>query len=187
MALGDPSTRPDVETVFVPISFELEHDVRDWESCTLVPWAMHLPRDADARDIEEMLLQELQLHKGAASVTLHQPELYLIRFERNADCAAAANRGCFNDRNGLAICLRLWKSLSSAIGMRLFFRVWLCLVGIPEHAWMPDIIERVIGNRCALQCINTDLVQPADTRHIDLWAWTTNPSSIPKKVWRRRQ
>jgi hypothetical protein len=26
-------------------------------------------------------------------------------------------------------------------------------------------------------------VQPADTRHIELWAWSRDPSRIPKKVW----
>jgi hypothetical protein len=46
-----------------------------------------------------------------------------------------------------------------------------------------DIIERVIGHRCALQYITTDLVQPAETRHIELWAWTFDPCKIPKKVW----
>jgi hypothetical protein len=27
------------------------------------------------------------------------------------------------------------------------------------------------------------LVQPQDSRHIELWAWTANPSEIPKRVW----
>ncbi|CAO2179602.1 unnamed protein product [Urochloa humidicola] len=67
--------------------------------------------------------------------------------------------------------------------MRIFYRVRLCLDGIPPHAWTPDIVERVIGQSCALQCINTDLIQPRDSRHIDLWAWTADPSKIPKKVW----
>jgi hypothetical protein len=61
--------------------------------------------------------------------------------------------------------------------------VKLCLNGIPSHVWTLDIVERVIGHRCALQCIVTDLVQLADTRHIELWAWTRDPDKIPKKVW----
>ena len=85
--------------------------------------------------------------------------------------------------NGIDICVRRWRSLTHALGMRIFFRVRLYLDGIPDHAWTPDIVERVIGSRCALQCINTDLVQGNDMRHIDLWAWTANPSDIPKWVW----
>lgn len=83
------------------------------------------------------------------------------------------------------IYLRPCRSLTHALGMRLFYRVRLCLDGngIPDHAWMPDTVERVIGNRCVLHCINTDLVQLADTRHIDVWTWTANPSDTPKRVW----
>nr|TKW15152.1 hypothetical protein SEVIR_5G217700v2 [Setaria viridis] len=55
MAIGDPHTRPEVETVFVSSSFHLEHDARDWEACALVPWALHLPPDAGARDIANLL------------------------------------------------------------------------------------------------------------------------------------
>jgi hypothetical protein len=60
-------------------------------------------------------------------------------------------RGCDID-----ICLRRWRSLTHALGFRIFYRVKLCLDGIPEHAWMPVIVERVIGHQCALQTIVTD-------------------------------
>ncbi|CAO1939196.1 unnamed protein product [Urochloa humidicola] len=182
MAKGDPHTRPDVETVFVPSSFDLERDARDWESCALVPWAMHLPRGDGARAIEELLREQLHLQRGEVTVLVHQPEPYLVRFERSEHCAIARDQGRFTGR-GIDICLRPWRNLTHALGMRVFFRVRLYLDGIPSHAWTPEIVERTIGNRCALQCINTDLVQPRDSRHIDLWAWMADPSDIPKRVW----
>ncbi|CAN6356994.1 unnamed protein product [Urochloa humidicola] len=182
MPAGDPDTRPDGETVFVPSSHELDRDARDWESCALVPWAIHLPRGDGARAIEELLVEQLRLQPRDVTVLVHQPEPYLIRFERSEHCRAARDKGRFRGR-GIDICLRPWRSLTHAIGMRIFYRVRLCLDGIPIHAWTPDIVERVIDRRCALQCINTDLVQPRDSRHIDLWAWTADPSEIPKKVW----
>jgi hypothetical protein len=46
--------------------------------------------------------------------------------------------------------------------------VRLCLDGVPDHVWTPEIVERIIDNRCALQHIVTDLVQSVDTRHIEL-------------------
>lgn len=85
--------------------------------------------------------------------------------------------------SGIDICLRPWYSLTHAFVLRLFYRVRLCLDGVPSHAWTPDIVERIIGNKCALQTIVTDLVQPQDTRHIELWAWSPDPSAIPKKIW----
>jgi hypothetical protein len=65
----------------------------------------------------------------------------------------------------------------------MFYRVRLFLDAIPDHAWTPTIVERLIGHRCALQYIITDLVKLDDTRHIELWAWTPQPRDIPKKVW----
>ncbi|KAF0928443.1 hypothetical protein E2562_003255 [Oryza meyeriana var. granulata] len=35
----------------------------------------------------------------------------------------------------------------------------------------------------ALETIETNLLHPADTRTVDVWAWAANPSAIPKKVW----
>jgi hypothetical protein len=158
MAVGDPHERSDVETVIVPNSFDLNRDARDWEACTLVPWAMHLPRDG-ARNIAELLAGKLNLGNKDFSVTLHQPELYLIRFENpdHAAVAMASNKGRFRGR-GIGICLRHWRSLTHALGFYFFYKVKLCLDGIPYHAWTPGIIERAIGQRCALQTIVTDLV-----------------------------
>jgi hypothetical protein len=160
----------------------MARDARDWEACALVPWAMHLPPHCGARDIERLVSDELHLQAGDLHVTLHQPEPYLLRFTHPHHAAAAEIRGRFQGR-GIDICLWRWRSLSHALGLRLFYRVKLCLDGIPPHAWTPDIIERVIGHRCALQFIVTDLVQSAETRHIEIWAWTLDPSNIPKKVW----
>jgi hypothetical protein len=182
MVIGDPHTRPEEETVFVPNSYAIARDAQDWEACALVPWAMHLPPHAGARDIECLITEELNLQLGDLAVTLHQHEPYLIRFVHQHHAAAAEIRGRFHGR-GIDICVWRWRSLTHALGLRIFYRVRLCLDGIPPHVWTLDIVQRVIGHRCALQYIVTDLVQPAETRHIELWAWTLDPSKIPKKVW----
>nr|TKW39447.1 hypothetical protein SEVIR_1G179500v2 [Setaria viridis] len=182
MAIGDPNTRPNEETIIVPNSFDLERDAREWEGTALVPWAIHMPRGAGARDIEDLLREQLRLQQGDIIVAVHQPEPFLIRFATTEQCATARTRGRFQG-HGIDICLRSWRSLSHALGLRIFFHVRLYLDGIPIHACTPDIVERIIGTHCALQYINTNLVQQTDTRHVDLWAWTANPSAIPKRVW----
>lgn len=42
---------------------------------------------------------------------------------------------------------------------------------------------KVIGIKCALQCIKGRSARPEDTRMLDLLAWTANPSSIAKVSW----
>ena len=82
MAIGDPHTWSEEDMIFVPNSFDLERDARDWEACTLVPWALHLPHGAGTHDIEHLLMNTLHMERGAIIVTVHHPELYLIGFER---------------------------------------------------------------------------------------------------------
>jgi hypothetical protein len=93
-----------VETVIIPNSFDMIRDARDWEAYALVPWAMHLPHDAGARDIATLLADKLRLEAKDIFVTLHQPEPYIIRFENPDHAAAASNKGRFRGQ-GIDICL----------------------------------------------------------------------------------
>jgi hypothetical protein len=163
-------------------SFDLVRDTKDWADCALVPWAMHLPQGAGARDIAALLTRRPHLQPQEVTVTLNKLEPYLIRCEKAADAARARELGRFTGC-GIDICLRPWRCLSHTLGFRMFYRVRLFLNGIPDHAWTPAIVERLIGHQCTLQYIVTDLVKPDDTRHIELWAWTPEPRDIPKKVW----
>ncbi|CAN6329998.1 unnamed protein product [Urochloa humidicola] len=72
MALSDPNTRPDEETVFIPTSFDLE-------PCTSPEVGL--------------LLEELGLRRGDLSVTIHQssPTFCQVRGER---AGTARRRGC---------------------------------------------------------------------------------------------
>jgi hypothetical protein len=128
---------------------------------------MHLPQGVGARDIAALLARQLHLQSSDVTMTLNQPEPYLIRFEKASDAKKARGKGRFTG-SGIDIYLRPWRSLTYAMGFRMFYRARLCLDGIPDHAWTPAIIERVIGHRCTLQFIVTDLVQPVDTRHTKL-------------------
>lgn len=115
-------------------------------------------------------------------MTRHHPEAFLIKFEHSSHCYEAMRKG-FVKRNGIELHFIKWRSLSAALGIALMFRVRLCLDGIPRHAWSADIVERLIARTCGLEEIETNLIHPVDTRTVDVWAWTGNPSSIPKRMW----
>jgi hypothetical protein len=100
---------------------------------------------------------DLKPQQGDVTITLHQPEPYLIRFVHAHHVVAAEIQGRFQGR-GIDICVHPWHNLSNALGFRIFYRVRLCLDGIPSHIWTPDIVERVIGHRCVMRSIVTDLV-----------------------------
>ncbi|CAO2199552.1 unnamed protein product [Urochloa humidicola] len=180
--IGDPCTRPDEDSFLLPTSFDLEQEVKEWEGTALVVKAMSAPASTGPRQIEAVVLDELRLRKGDITVSRHQPEPFLIKFNRKEHAKQAASMSCLKHHN-IVINVRPWRSLSVALGVALFFRVRLCLEGVPIHAWNMDLIERMVGRTCSLECIDTNLLHPDDTRTIDLWAWTANPSQIPKRLW----
>ncbi|CAN6349515.1 unnamed protein product [Urochloa humidicola] len=180
--IGDPSTRPEEDCYLVPTSFDLEQEVKEWEGTALVVKAMSAPASTGIREIEAVVLDELCLQRGDVRVSRHQPEPFLIKFNNKHHAEEAANMSCLR-HHGIVINVRPWRSLAAALGAALFFRVRLCLEGVPVHAWNPDLVERIVGMNCSLECIETNLLHPDDTRTIDLWAWTANPSKIPKRIW----
>jgi hypothetical protein len=114
IAVGDPHTRNDEEAVFVPSSFDL-----GGMSVTgkLALWCRGrcICRAAQGRDIEDLLLDELKLQRGAINVIVHQPEPFLIQFKRKEDYDKAQSRGRFQHR-GIDICLQHWRSLTHTLG-----------------------------------------------------------------------
>ncbi|CAN6339398.1 unnamed protein product [Urochloa humidicola] len=180
--IGDPALRPDHDSVHFPTSYQIELELRDWEGNTLVTWAMRVPPSTTARNLEDAIIDEFRLRQGDVDVTRHRPEAFLIRFQNRRHCQEVNAKGKFSYR-GADVCVRPWRSLTGALGATLFYRVRLVLDGVPRHAWQPDIVERLISRTCALQCIETNLLHPMDTRGIELWAWTADPSRIPKVMW----
>lgn len=183
--LGDPATRPEEDTCFIPTSYAIDEELREWSETAAVSWAAHAPSTTTPHDVEQAFLDEFQLRRGEVAVSLYHPQAFLIKFQHRRHCEEALVKG-YVKRRGIEIHFIKWRSLQSALGVALMFRVRLCLDGVPMHAWAADIAERIIGRTCALEQIETDVVHPVEsgnTRSIDLWAWTANPSTIPKRMW----
>jgi len=140
------------------------------------------PPNTGPREVEAAIRDEFRLRQGEVVVTRHHPQAFLIKFHHRHHCSRALQQG-FAKRHGIDIHFVKWRSLANCLGVSLLFRVKLCLDGVPRHAWDDGVVERIIGRRCALESIDTDLLHPAETKTIDLWAWTANPSLIPKKIW----
>lgn len=51
------------------------------------------------------------------------------------------------------------------------------------HAWRPELVEHVISRKFSLYCLEDISKSKEDTRTLNIWAWSTNPSSIAKVVW----
>nr|TKW40580.1 LOW QUALITY PROTEIN: hypothetical protein SEVIR_1G254800v2 [Setaria viridis] len=75
--VGDPALKPEEDRLHVPTSFELERELRDWEGCALVTWAMRVPPNTTARHLEKALIAEFRLRSGDVDITRHHRKRFL--------------------------------------------------------------------------------------------------------------
>lgn len=143
---------------------------------------MRGPEPVQLQDIEKAVKDDFSLRYGEVTVSRHFPEAFLIKFKHVHHCTAALQKGKAIGP-GVEVHFTKWRSLRDAEGVALLFRVKLHLGGVPMHAWRADIVERLIGSHRALEAINANLDRLEETKTINMWAWTVNPSTIPKCVW----
>ncbi|CAN6312507.1 unnamed protein product [Urochloa humidicola] len=180
--LGDPATRPEAEDCLVQSTRAVDDSLREWDTTAAVTWAVRGPDGTGPMEVEAAIREEFNLRHDEVKVTSQFPESFLIKFKYSRHCADALDKGAAK-RRGIEVYFVKWRSLRDAEGVALLFRVKLCLDGVPRHAWSAELAKRIISRTCALEGIETNIQMPAATKTIDLWAWTANPSTIPKLVW----
>jgi hypothetical protein len=62
------------------------------------------------------------------------------------------------------------------------FHARLCLEGLRLHAWRKEIGIMLATDTCD-HYVKPSLLCKEDTCTVNLWAWTKNPSNIPKVTW----
>ncbi|XP_044378665.1 uncharacterized protein [Triticum aestivum] len=97
-------------------------------------------------------------------------------------CAEALSRGDLPGA-GYRIYVREWRLEAHADNEDQLHHVRLCLEGVPLHGWNNYIATFLIGRGCSLDYIEPRSLRKEDTRDMALWAWTADPSAIPKVKW----
>ncbi|KAM0931562.1 hypothetical protein ACQ4PT_000265 [Festuca glaucescens] len=180
--IGSAVTRPEEDSVIIATSFEMDQDIKDWEATAAIAWVVYGNRKIDAKSVDRAVRKEFSLSHRDINVCPHQPVQFLLKFEHKAHCSEVLKRGRFKADNAL-LQLRPWRPLEHAFGAAMSFRVRLCLEGVPAYGLTPYVAERVIGRRCSFDRLDDASALLTNARSLDCWAWTANPSSIPKVVW----
>ncbi|PNT66656.1 hypothetical protein BRADI_3g15175v3 [Brachypodium distachyon] len=177
---GAPGTRPEEDTCVIPFSYDIDRDMRKWETTAAIAWAINAPRRLDALDVDRAIRAEFRISHADIVVTPHHPKQFLVKFANKAHCDEVLARGRMTAR-GLTVRIRPYRPLEHAFAAAMAFKVHLCLEKVPAFAWTPRIVERVIGRRCSFDRLDRRSAFMEQTDTLDLWAWMTNPSLIPKR------
>lgn len=180
--LGAPDTCPEEDYCTVNNTPWLDRDRKEWETTTLVAWVLKGGSSAYDKTIAAAVRWRFSLHRGEVTVSLHHPEEYLLKFDSKRTQDRVLDSKKFHHED-LELHVRPWRAVSHAFGAAMFFLLRLCLEGLPVYAWTPDIAARHVGRKCSLKALEGVSASKEDTRTLNLWAWTSNPSTIAKVAW----
>ncbi|XP_037481200.1 uncharacterized protein LOC119358917 [Triticum dicoccoides] len=82
--------------------------------------------------------------------------------------------------NGLDIHSSNWRLDAHCDVVQANYHVYLCIESTPLNAWSESVAAQVLGPETFIHYFNIANLRQEDATCIKLWAWSANPSSIPK-------
>jgi hypothetical protein len=176
--------RPDQSWTTSFATRDMERELVRLSSHAVVVWLDRDCPDISLDRLERAFCSLFGVRPVDITVSRSPPADFLVTFthRHHRDAAIAArdfSLGNLDFRN------RLWQLITLGERHDLNFHVRLCLKGIPPHAWNESIAKRAVARACVLDYVEDDCLSSTkkDARCLNLWAWTDNPSDIPKVVW----
>lgn len=179
---GDPADRPQ-DTAAVAFSTEdMDHELNRLSMHGMVAWLGKDRPKVEPEVIKKAICQQFAVRPEDVTVVKHFPEDFFCDFKHRHQRDEAAGQGRFPYGN-LDIHTRPWQLATHGDICDLKYHVRLCLEGIPLQAWNENIAKRAVARSCDLHYVEQASLDREDTRALCLWAWTHNPSDIPKVTW----
>jgi hypothetical protein len=181
---GDPAVRPEHSCVVASSTSNMERKLERLSSHAVVVWLGRDRPDISPERVMRAFCSRFGVRTEDIKVARSPPGDFLVTFTHRHHREAAVAARDFLHSN-LDFRIRPWQLVALGERCDLCFHVRLCLEGIPPHAWNESIAKRSVARACVLDyveevCLSSNKV---DARGLNLWAWTGNPSNIPKIVW----
>ena len=160
----------------------MEEELQRLSACAVVACLCRERDDVEPEAVKRMLCSKLGVLDNDIKVTRHRPEDFLIVFEHQHHRNAALELQRPQVSN-IVIRILPWRILPYSDLIQLRHHVRICHEGIPAHAWNESIAKRAIARACDIDYVEARSKRRDDTRALCLWAWTYDPSDIPKVTW----
>ncbi|CAO2046085.1 unnamed protein product [Urochloa humidicola] len=178
---GDPRARPELAHCTIAATGPIKRKREELVGKTAVCWLNGNSHDTTPHHVADALEEQLHIDRREIKVVKHYPEQYLIIFDDGRAYNRVLQRQAVRNR-GRVFNFDQWTERRGATVNHLEFRVRLRIEGVPVHAWSEETVAKVIGPNCAIHYVEGQSRRRDRTRTYDLWAWSSNPSKIPKRV-----
>lgn len=141
-------------------------------------------RTPSAAQVHDELCSEFSLSPHSFSVRRFFPEDFLVTFQSDEIFDRVARRRSI-PLGQFRLLVAPWSRQLHAREGSMLFRVRLHLEGIPGHAWDEATAAAVLGSSCRIISCDPVSSSASDMAVFKLYAWTSDPASIPKEKWLR--
>lgn len=175
--VGDPSLRPEEGSVVIVSTPEMDANAASLTSLGAFLWLGGNRPAVSAAEIQEAL--DVQFGVRDVKVVPHYPKDFfaLFDYQHHRDKVTAAGR--FR-HNGLDIHFANWRLDAHSDVVRADYHVHLCIEGIPLSAWCDSVAAQVLGPNTFVHYFDIATLRREAASSFKLWAWSANPSAIPK-------
>jgi hypothetical protein len=128
--------------------------------------------------VREVVSQWLGTPQSDIDVEFYPPKgfLILLALPDLRDRALSANSGILIGHAKLQ--LFPWSRMASAEASKLFFKVRLCVEGIPHHARQEAAVRRLLPNDALLECIDYNYHNDIDANYCCIIIWARDSDLI---------
>ncbi|CAN6245272.1 unnamed protein product [Urochloa humidicola] len=178
---GDPRGRPDYAACTISATGPIKRKRDALIGKTMVCWLTGNRHDTGTHHVIDALDEQLHISRHDVRVVKHFPEQYLVFFSDSRAYYRVLHYRRVRNR-GRMFNFEPWTERRNSVESKLEFRVRLRIEGMPVHAWSEEVVAQIIGQHCAIHYVEEHTRRQERTRTYDLWAWSSNPSKIPKNV-----
>lgn len=179
---GDAAERPQETSAVAASTRDMDSELARLSTHAAWAWLGGVRPATGTSTVRRAFCSRFGMREEDITVVQHYPEDFFITFEHQHHRDAAVARRDFTYGN-IDIRVRPWQLPVHGDRINFDYHVRLCLEGIPLHAWNEGIAKRAVAKSCVLDYVESQSLRKEDTRTLNLWAWTRNPSDIPKVTW----
>jgi hypothetical protein len=180
--LGAPESRPAEGHVTIGSTPAMDAHANQLAGKAALFWLGGNRPRVNAATMSKAIAEQSGLDEKLFRVIPHYPEDFFVTFEHMHHHNIATATARFRHAD-LDIHCSNWRLLTRTDAAQMHHHVHLCLEEVPLQAWNEEVVGKIIGQSCITHYFDIATVNKEDASTLNLWAWTANPSSIPKVMW----
>ena len=132
----------------------------------------------NAAEVRNAIATNFVIDRSYIKVVPHYSEDFFILFyQHHRDLVPASGRF---SHGGLDFHTAKWRPEAHTDLVEAYYHVHVCIENLPLNTRYDEVATQVLGPDTFLHHFDVTTVKREDSSFLDLWAWSANPSAIPK-------